>query len=317
MRRIVVPVDGTPFAEAALAPACRIALTRGAELHLVKVEPITDTPATGNGGGRDAGNRPGRELDLLAEKLRSRFDTAIVTAAARGPVAAALAQYAAGAGAELIVMATHGRTGVGRVLAGSVADDLLHLTSVPLMLLRVGADGDARTGPPRRILVALDGSPAGQQGLLVAAALARENAAHLLLVHVVVPIPVDVNPAAGLGATLTDMVATQRLIDSAHDDLERIAVELRARDGIEVDLAVEVGEAVSTMGVAGRVIARLAVERRIDLVVLTSRERRGSRLLMRSVADRLLHDTDCAVLLCHAPQPEPHPFRRAMAAQAS
>jgi nucleotide-binding universal stress UspA family protein len=317
MRKILVPVDGSPFAEAAVAPAGRLAQEQGAELHLVSVDNVGGAELVPGSGAADASQHSARKLEALAEGLRVRLGITVATAVARGPVVVALAQYAARLDVGLIVMATHGRTWLGRALAGSVADDLLHATSVPLMLLRVGADGAAVAGPGRRILVGLDGSPAGEQALAVAAGLAKGSAARLLLVHVVVPIPVDVNLAATAGATLTDMVATQRLIDSAQGYLERLATGLRAGYGIAVDVAVEVGEAVSTVGVAARAIVRLVAERRIDLVVLASRERRGSRLLMRSVADRLLHETDCAILLCHhARSASPQAARRTAPAPA-
>ena len=56
--------------------------------------------------------------------------------AAREPIAATLLAAAANAHADLIVMGTHGRRGIGRAVLGSVAESLLRATGLPVLLVR-------------------------------------------------------------------------------------------------------------------------------------------------------------------------------------
>ncbi len=97
----------------------------------------------------------------------------------------------------LLALATHGRTGVGRWVFGSVAEAILHAAPVPLLLVR------RPTAPPtaaarsiyRTILVALDGSPFAEEALDQAFALASVTGAALVLVGAVAPVLAGTHPA--------------------------------------------------------------------------------------------------------------------------
>jgi nucleotide-binding universal stress UspA family protein len=146
--RILVPLDGTEFAELALPPAVDIARLLGAAVHLVTVVPTVRT-TTGNfqavaqvlpastRAALDLQEEESREyLESVADRLRADGVRA-TTEVRRGDIPATLAEEAAEPEVGLVVVATHGRAGLGADWAGSVTDRLLDRTHVPILLLRL------------------------------------------------------------------------------------------------------------------------------------------------------------------------------------
>jgi nucleotide-binding universal stress UspA family protein len=140
-RRILVPLDGSELAEKALPPAMRLARPLSLEILLVRVvRPIVSTGAEGTGripANVVEGLRDDAE-SYLAEVVR-RYDDGSVTLRTSlrfGDPAEELAGAAREHGADLIAMSTHGRTGVSRLLFGSVAQEVLRNADVPVLLIR-------------------------------------------------------------------------------------------------------------------------------------------------------------------------------------
>jgi nucleotide-binding universal stress UspA family protein len=143
-RRILVPLDGSETAEAALAPAAELARLTGAELTLlraVEVLPIAApdglvyTPPT-----LDAAlverlvAEARRSLNRVAERLRAEGLTVATRVTAAEPAAAAILDAAGQA--DLIVLATHGRSKVARFFLGSVADKVVRGAPCPVLVTR-------------------------------------------------------------------------------------------------------------------------------------------------------------------------------------
>jgi nucleotide-binding universal stress UspA family protein len=138
--RLLVPLDGSPLAEQALAPASEIAAVAGAGLTLVRVEPWrTERPA-------DPGQLPElAEMEAEAEAVAGRYLTdaskhvpeavRAETVVLRGQPAATLADFALHERIDLVVMTTHGWGGLRRLVLGSTADRLVR-TGVPTLLVR-------------------------------------------------------------------------------------------------------------------------------------------------------------------------------------
>ncbi|MBI5879047.1 MAG: universal stress protein [Chloroflexi bacterium] len=145
IQRVLLPLDGSPLAELAVPPAVQLARAFGAEIVLTRV--ITLPPAIY--GTPEAMplvvEEPGDEKQATEylQSWRTRLEadgvrTHIVVS--RPPVAEALLDMVRGQQANLIVMSTHGRSGVRRWVYGSVADRVLHSTPVPILLLRATDD---------------------------------------------------------------------------------------------------------------------------------------------------------------------------------
>lgn len=149
--RILVPLDGSELAEAALGPAQlvgeAISTSKGYELHLVRVIPFINTP------GADAARDKARAaattyLSALAERFSvvAPVTTSVVL---DGDPADALArmtrpgEQVTGApdadGYDIIAMATHGRTGFARMAVGSVTERVLSATIAPALIIRPDA----------------------------------------------------------------------------------------------------------------------------------------------------------------------------------
>jgi nucleotide-binding universal stress UspA family protein len=143
---ILLPTDGSDAAEAAVEHAVRLARTYDARVHvLYVVEPLpaAEYDATSV---LDALRREGdRVTGETADRLeRSELET--VTAVRTGAAHRVILDYAAESGIDLIVMGTHGRRGLGRVLLGSVAEKVVRLADQPVMTVRYEDDESAAEG---------------------------------------------------------------------------------------------------------------------------------------------------------------------------
>jgi nucleotide-binding universal stress UspA family protein len=144
LKRVLTPLDGSPFAQQALPLAVELATCAGAELELLRaLPPLTEAnPAYP----LDRAEMAENNLDVKREYARVELgehaatlgaaDLAITTVVATGHAAEVIVDEAARRQIDLIVMATHGRGGVRRWALGSVADKVLHATTTPLLLVR-------------------------------------------------------------------------------------------------------------------------------------------------------------------------------------
>ncbi len=140
---IVVPLDGSAFAEQALEPARRLAARCEATLVLLSIVPFFDTISLGASGmvpqwtGTDQ-QRVRQSVAAYLETTAQRVATGRVPVRTRvidGPPATMIAATATEEHADLIVMATHGRSGLSRLWLGSVATRVLQNTDLPVLLL--------------------------------------------------------------------------------------------------------------------------------------------------------------------------------------
>ena len=146
-RTVLVPLDGTASAEAALAPAEDLSRALGARLHLVMVVATLQTvrgdrqpgahllPATARALLDQQEDDAQAYLEALAARLRAT-GLPVTTEVRRGDTAAALSDEAAEPGVGLVVAATHGRAGLQAIWAGSVTARLLARSRAPVLLLR-------------------------------------------------------------------------------------------------------------------------------------------------------------------------------------
>lgn len=200
-KTILVPLDGSPLAERALPYAETIARQMHAPLLLVRMLALPTSAAALAMPTGDFLPEAEAYLETQAARLIAHgisTDTRVLYADA----AEGILQEAESQGADLIVMATHGRTGLGRLVFGSVAEQILRRTKTPLLLVRAWEDG---VPPPPiaahpRVLVPLDGSPFAEEALPVAVRLAMALGGALVLLHAVSPIETVIAPELGYPA---------------------------------------------------------------------------------------------------------------------
>jgi nucleotide-binding universal stress UspA family protein len=187
-RLILVPTDLSEPAAHALRYASAMGERLGARLLVIHVDSfIPPTDLTVNTAGvfhlsRDAMMATAREeLQKHAEQNvspRVPFDLRVIIGE---PVDAIVAQ-ARQSGADLVVMGTHGRTGVGRLMFGSVTEAVMRVVPVPVIAVNPTA---VNTADVEKVLCPVTFTPACRDALLHAAALARGDDAPLVLLHTV------------------------------------------------------------------------------------------------------------------------------------
>jgi nucleotide-binding universal stress UspA family protein len=143
--RVLVPLDGSPRCEAALEHALAVAGLFDAPIHLVQVvlpAAFEAEPPVGFPSGVDEQLTGIRKsiaqdyLDDVAERLRAQGVEATTTAAVGASVAGTLADFIRTEPTDLVALATHGRSGVPRLVLGSVADKLVRLAVTPVLVCR-------------------------------------------------------------------------------------------------------------------------------------------------------------------------------------
>ena len=143
-KRIVVPVDGSETAQKALTTALQMARESNGCVHLVHVvEGLTPMAAD------PYGAYSGEVIEVMRQSGRKILDDALALARAEGVqadtqlfdnfgerLAEVVADSATRFNADLMVVGTHGRRGLGRVLMGSGAEQIIRLSPVPVLVLR-------------------------------------------------------------------------------------------------------------------------------------------------------------------------------------
>jgi nucleotide-binding universal stress UspA family protein len=249
--RILLPLDGSSEAEGILAAVLPLSERRPLRLTLLNVIPKHVA-------------RPEAEAYLArAMSALRRPGVQVRSESCLGDPASAIVAHAVSERADLIAMTTHGRSGLRRLLLGSVTEQVLRRAPFPLITCRSGCRmaGWAH-------VVALDGSPRAESILDDVLPLTRLLGATLHLLH----------------------VRTRAAGPQVGGYLQRIARHC-AGDGVEVTTAVREGPAI-------REILRYAEEVRAGLVALATHGRTGlDRALMGSVAEEVLRRTSCPLLL--------------------
>jgi nucleotide-binding universal stress UspA family protein len=293
-RSILVPLDGSALAESALGVAVAVAQSLGAELRLVHAHrpTVAEELATYGTTGAAARSTAEHYVQGIADRLRFISPVTIATAVVEGSAAESIVEHAESAGSDLIVMASHGRTGASRFWLGSVADAVMRSAPVPVLMVRGRpATGPDATHPPfSRVLVPLDGSALAVQALPHAIALAKLGAAEVHLLRVE-------EPAESLRRSV--WVLAPQESDDLPDRLRRGSQDLQTViERFAADWAPAKPSAEARAGSrVGDTIAAVAAERGTDLIAMSTRGRGGSRMLLGSVADKVLRGSECSILL--------------------
>jgi len=140
-KKILVPLDGSELAKRALGQAEKLAKTFDAELILFEVVPfipIYGSPELVTPLIVDEKQKEGAEKYLadLVEELKGKGLKVTATVKTGQQVAVEIIDFAKESGADLIVMCTHGRSGITRWMLGSVALKLLTRGEKPILLIR-------------------------------------------------------------------------------------------------------------------------------------------------------------------------------------
>jgi nucleotide-binding universal stress UspA family protein len=269
LRRILFPTDYTVCSDRAFGHAAFLAERTGADLRVLHVDAESDGPERA-GAPREYAAAPGVAV-------------AHETLTAESPEEAILASAA---DADLIVMGTHGRTGLRHAFLGSVAERTLRTAPCPVLTVSMHAEDGAADGAVavRRILAAVDFSDERDDILRAAAALAEVYDAVVDVVHAVF-LP-NVPDVYGVGIHLDAMYP--QVVENAQEALlplvERFLPEARR------------GAVLVPVGTADTAILQTAEAQRSDLIVIATHGRTGlKRIAFGSVAESVLRRAACPV----------------------
>jgi len=315
-RSILVPLDGSPFGEQALPYALSIARRTGATLQLLNVlTPIASLYAEAplfiddhleqRLHDRQVESQK-KYLDEVARRIEAVSTVKVAKLVDDGDIAPTIKTQAVRNKAELIVMTTHGRGALGRFWLGSVTDELVRESPVPVLLVRPTDQAVDLTREPslKHFLIPLDGSELAEQMLPKATGLGRLLDADYTLMRVVKTVGTLV-PAGEAGTVgfeveaMIDRIASlqQQLVREARDYLERTAEPMR-------ETGLTVGSRVDVADQPAQAILEDAAPPQIDLVALKTHGRRGlSRLFFGSTADKVIRGAHVPVLVHHPSTP--------------
>ena len=296
IRSILIPLDGSPFAEHAIPWATALARAARAKLRLTLVHQPPDHPPTDPASRRLytriqlALRKAQRDyLRAAATRIKAEGPVRVTSATLHGTPGPTLAQYVDELGVDLVVMTTHGRGGVERAWLGSVADHLVRALEVPVLLVRP-VEGVAASPRVEEILVGLDGSRRAEASLPPAMAVATLLGARLTLLQATAPVPLMWDAPTPFAVSFDDELSALRR-EEAQDYLESVAAQVRA-GGIEA-------RPIAVLGPSPvEAIKAAALAPSVGLIALATHGRTGlRRMVLGSVTDKLVRSSDVPVLV--------------------
>jgi nucleotide-binding universal stress UspA family protein len=270
-QHLLVPLDGSRLAEAALPAAACLAEHLGASITLIH---IIERDVSGEIHGEHHLTTPDEACDYLEEVAGRAFPVGIhiethVHTVGTADLPQSILDHVEELAPDLIVMCTHGASGLREFLFGSIAQQVVARGKTPVMLVRPHEKSAPGPFAVQRMLVPLDGDPAHAQGLPVAADLARRCGAELFLVFVV---PTTGTLSGQEAATGRLLPSTMRaVLDIAQQDAaEYLAGQMTALQaiGLTVKAAIRRGDPATA-------IVEAADAARADMIVLGTHGKAG------------------------------------------
>ena len=288
--RILVPTDFSPPSDAALSFARLMAKTFDASLHLLHVTGSHSTPPRAPADLRDRVPAALREMrDRLTPDDRPPH---VVVLAVEAPdPAGQIARTARSIDASLVVMGTHGRGGVARVLMGSVAEKVVRTAPCPVLTVNGALRAPAKGF--RRILVPTDFNAPSDAALDCARRLAAGFGASVHLLHVLTEVSGSGEIGSELFVTEPPEARSMRLVDAR----DRLKHRITANDRVTLRATSEV-----IFGSPAQIIVDYAADNQFDLIVMGTHGRTGmAHLLIGSVAERVVRTAGCPVFTTQHP----------------
>ena len=293
-RTILIPLDGSAFSERALPMATALARTLSAQIILVRAASAATLPGVDRS---EAQCRAVEECQAYLYALSTRLSEqsfGVETAIPYGDPGESILLEIGLRSADLVVMCTHGRSGLGRWIYGSVAENVLARSPTPVLLVHPTGEIPTLGPDPAQasILVPLDGSTFAETALPHAATVARAFGGTLWLLRVVErSIASYTYPGVGVVE-----IANNEERRGAGSYLEGVAQRLRS-DGLSVSTVVEEGWVAEIIAYHGRGMGA-------STIAMATHGRTGIlRLLLGSVALEVVRRSSLPVLLVRPSAP--------------
>jgi nucleotide-binding universal stress UspA family protein len=290
---ILVPLDGSKLAEAALPSAASLAQTLGAPvtlLHLIEKDAPQEVHKDRHLTKADEANDYLQAVAQTAFPEKVKVEWHVHTAEIEN-VAASIVQHAEELNPDLIIMCSHGRSGMRDYLFGNIAQQVIGQSDMPVLLLKP-TTAQSQTFQVRKIFLPLDDESIHDESLSIAKPLAKVYQAGLYLLTVIPTLGTLSNGKAAAG-TLLPATATAYLDikeENAKEHLQEHLNEL-AQSGLDAEAEIARGDPAPTISeVAERVDA--------DLIILSTHRKTGTAAFWaRSVAPNVARRTKMPLLL--------------------
>jgi nucleotide-binding universal stress UspA family protein len=296
VKNILFATDFSEASEAALPYVAALGLRYGSHIHLAHVlpevtflRPGAPDPAVIGSIYEDTHSNAQEKMQRMADRLKGFPHSTHIR---HGGIADVVAELVREAEIDLLVAGTHGRTGLGKLVMGSVAEEILRQSPCPVLTVGPHVVGALRSEkrrrdrevPPtrinvREILYATDFKQESHQAVAFAVSLAKEFRARLALLHVI-----------------------EDYGDHLHERPGPIDIALRKlEDLVPQDAGLRYSpEALAEFGLPGESILQTAAERESDLIILGARRAEGhlkaATHLSAAVAHRVIVGASCPVL---------------------
>jgi nucleotide-binding universal stress UspA family protein len=284
-RKILCPIDFSACSRQALRAAARLANEHGAELELVHVWYL---PATLYAGDyvpdeaiRQIEREAARALDGALAEAKGLGAQRVGSKLLNGVPWRTIVDAASDPSIDLVVAGTHGRTGLARVILGSVAQRIVRHAPCSVMVVRP----EGGLGPFDHVLCAIDVSDPSRHAMELAGALARPGGKGVALLHVL-EVPAGYSNEPHPPAMYRELDRRSAAL------LDKCASELQAKVQVPIETRLRVGYP------GAETLDALDADRTFDLVVTGSHGRTGiQRMLVGSVAEKVVSHARCAVLV--------------------
>ena len=285
IKKILLPTDFSAGAMGAGVYARALAHAAGAELQVIYADVLHADSLAGVSDFPKTPEAARVDLERLTAEAAAAdgLDVAVQHVVTRNISAApAILEYAGDHDVDVIVMGTHGRRGVRRLLLGSVAEEVVRVSQCPVLTVRQPSEVPPKHVEIGSILVPIDFSIHSRNALHYATELARLFRSRLDLLHVVEE---TLHPAF-YGITV------QSIYDVHPDIEERALAQMRGLvDGSDVSATFE-----ARPGSAANGIVEYAAERGSGLVVMGTHGLTGlDHFIMGSTTERVLRKAPCPV----------------------
>ncbi len=294
-KKILVPTDFSEYSQYALKYACALAKMSGGSIECVHVVDLTFL-SLGAGGVYAPAAGFEKSLQAIRAQAKKELDhfvrkehllgVEVKPHLREGTAGEEVVKLAEEIKADLIILPTHGRSGLDRLVFGSTCDKVLRLAKVPVLIVKhpeheaLAADGSLSL---KRILCPMDFSALSHSGLPAATELAKQFGATLVLAHVA-----DARFDYPEWTAQVALNNTQYLVEAAKENLERVAKELT---GVKTEIQVSIG-------VPHHSLVDLTRDGKIDLVIMPTHGRKGiAHALLGSVTERVARGAHCPVLV--------------------
>jgi nucleotide-binding universal stress UspA family protein len=294
IKKILFPTDFSRCAEQALAHAVFLAEKYDAEIHLLHVITLfEDQPNVVN---EEIGETEEmvRKLEDIAERQLNKAvesdDMKMVTSVKRGiSTAPIILEYASDNNIDLIVMGTHGRRGLGHLLLGSIAEEVVRMAECPVFTIR---EKEKIKSPEavNKILVPIDFSNHSRKALAYASEIAESYNSKLQVLHI---IEETIHPAFSISGKSSVFDLIPGIQEDSQNRAEKLVKDV-VSSKVDFEISVKGGRATSD-------IIKFAKENSTDLIVIATHGLTGlEHMLLGSVTEKVVRMAHCPVFTVKA-----------------